>query len=164
MADFMFPESIDGAAVQWDERTGSGLALAVAVCVSRHLFSHDVLAVQRREDVGIVDPPRLCMPGGRIELGEHPRIAACRETLEETGMVLHQTDLEWLGAIDVESRRGGVIVVAVYWAMAPFTYVPGPGKGEPLMAPRWVPLDDLCDPRHERFAGPAKLARMVRRG
>lgn len=156
-------DSLAPRTVELTESVAAVYAEAVALCIQRHAYSPEVLAVQRREDVGVIDPPRLCMPGGRIER-EHPRVAGCREALEETGIVLAPKALRWCGAVQVESRGGGMIAVAVYLVLAPFCYEPGPGMGEPLMAPRWHPLDDLCDPRHGRFAGPATLARMVLRG
>ena len=143
--------------ISCDER--SSAIDAVAVCVQRHAYSPDVLAVQRREDIGVRFPIRLCMPGGKVESRETARAAAVRELLEETGVNVRAEGLRWLGAIEVESRTKGLLAVGVFWVLAPCTYEPGPGMGEPAMVPRWHALADLADEfAHGRFAGPALFA------
>ena len=131
---------------------------AVAVHVRRGRCSSEVLAVRRKEA-----PEILCMPGGKVEIGELPRAAACRETLEETGLDLRPNDLHWVGAIEIERRTSGLEMVAVFTATAPAGYEPSADIGEPGLDPQWIGIDDLCDPAQGRFAGPASLARMVHR-
>lgn len=121
------------------------------------------LAVQRLEDVGVLDQPRLCMPGGKVKRGEPVRAAAVRELAEESGIRLSVARVIYLGTVENESSRGGTITVAVY--LAPLGLEPNIDLAEPGLEPRWHPLDDLCDEqRHGRFARPAKLARLVTLG
>lgn len=76
------------------------------------------------------------MPGGFVELGEHPASAARRELLEELGLevtltdllgvYLHETDLaEWrqvtvyLGSADGEPQAGDGEIAEWGWFVAP---------------------------------------------
>jgi len=129
---------------------------AVAVCVQPCAEAKTVLAVRRRED-----PSILCMPGGKVERGESPRAAAIRELLEETGLVRTTQNLAWLGAVNVASRNGGSLTVAVFWTLADWLYTPAPTDGEPDLDPHWHDWADLADvSKHGRFAGPALLSRI----
>jgi 8-oxo-dGTP pyrophosphatase MutT (NUDIX family) len=129
---------------------------AVAVCVQPCAEAKTVLAVRRRED-----PAVLCMPGGKVERGETPRRSAVRELLEEAGLVREPQNLAWLGAVNVASRNGGSLTVAVFWTLADYLYVPGPTTGEPDLDPHWHDWADLADAsKHGRFAGPAMLSRI----
>ena len=133
--------------------THAAVAIAVPNASDRRL----VLAVQRVEDIGIRDPIRLCMPGGKIEFGESMARAAARELLEETGLDLLPERLIWIGSVLVERRLAGDrIAVAVMLAPPRSDFGTSHEHG---LNPRWHPLDDLCDERHERFAGPARLVR-----
>lgn len=127
---------------------------AVAVCIQPYAFSPTVLAVRRRES-----PDVLCMPGGKVERGESARSAAVRELREETGLAIRPKSLAWCGTVQVESRNGGMLTVAVFWALSSPIYEPGPGMGEPGLDPHWHDLKDLADDsKHGRFSGPATLA------
>ena len=129
---------------------------AVAVCVQPSAEAKTVLAVRRRED-----PSILCMPGGKVERGETPRRAAVRELLEEAGLVRAPENLAWLGAVNVASRNGGSLTVAVFWTLADWLYVPAPTTGEPDLDPHWHDWAELADAsKHGRFAGPAMLSRI----
>lgn len=131
---------------------------AVAVCVVRHAWSPEVLAVPRRED-----PAVLCMPGGKVERDETPRMAAVRELREETGAVVRARDLVWLGAIEETSRSGGTVIVGAFWALAPCVYEPTWSLGEPGCSPRWHEWADLADEsKFGRFARVAMFTRVAR--
>lgn len=134
----------------------------VAVLVPAPIAGY-ALAVQRLEDIGVLEQPRLCMPGGKVKRREPPRRAAVRELAEEAGIGLEPAQVIYLGAVENDSSRGGTIIVAVY--LAPRDLWPNIAMAEPGLIPRWHELDDLCDEdRHGRFARPAKLARMVTLG
>ena len=77
---------------------------------------------------------RWCFPGGYVDRGEDPALAAARECEEEAGLVLHQLQL-----LDV-SFNGRVIVIT-YAAHLPAEPAPIPGDDADLAA--WFAPSDL---------------------
>lgn len=92
----------------------------------------------------------MALPGGRVDPGDpHSRAAAERETLEEVGLALGDT--QWIGALsEMQVRLGGSDRRMV---LSPFVYDLGE---EPLpFAPNhevaeafWIPLAHLWDPNN----------------
>ncbi|HEX4494118.1 MAG TPA: CoA pyrophosphatase [Thermoanaerobaculia bacterium] len=85
------------------------------------------------------------LPGGRLDPGETPEMAALRELEEEVGLALPPASL--LGRLDDYATRSGfVITPVVVWG--------GDGAAPLRTDPREVagvyrvPLDDLLDPRN----------------
>ena len=61
------------------------------------LIVGDEILLQRRDKVSdILNPGKLAIPGGGVEPGENPHMAAVRELEEETGLVLHPSKFEFL--------------------------------------------------------------------
>lgn len=68
------------------EFTGAKLAL---------FLGHDLLVIQRDDKPDIPFPNHWDLPGGGRETGETPAQCALRETYEEVGLRLQETDLIW---------------------------------------------------------------------
>ncbi len=67
------------------------------------------------------------LPGGRIDPGETPEVAALREMHEEVGLVLGAGDI--LGTLDDYATRSGfVITPVVVWAGSARTLQPSPAE------------------------------------
>lgn len=65
------------------------------------------------------------LPGGRIDLGETPKAAALRETLEEVGLELGASDI--LGTLDDYATRSGFLITpVVVWAGSARKLQPSP--------------------------------------
>ncbi len=81
------------------------------------------------------------VPGGFVELGEHPADAARREVREELGLEVALTGL--VGEYVARSDRGGWLQITVY---------AGTAQGEPVPDPtevagwRWWPVAEVPDP------------------
>ncbi|HEY0601287.1 MAG TPA: NUDIX hydrolase [Herpetosiphonaceae bacterium] len=83
-----------------------------------------------------IDPGRgqWCFPGGYVDFGEAPEVAAIRECREETGLAIEQIDL-----LDV-SFNGRVIVIT-YVGQAPGEAVPIAADDADMVG--WFAPDDL---------------------
>ncbi len=67
------------------------------------------------------------LPGGRIDPGETPEVAALREMHEEVGLELTADHI--LGTLDdYETRSGFVITPVIVWAGSARTLQPNPGE------------------------------------
>jgi A/G-specific adenine glycosylase len=94
----------------------------------------------------------LALPGGKVEPGETPRSAACRELREETAILLAEEEL-----VDL-----GVRIAAGRWTLAPFATaaaVPPRARGE--LRTRWVAVERLGGERVA--AGVARSLHAARR-
>jgi 8-oxo-dGTP diphosphatase len=83
-----------------------------------------------------IDPGRglWCFPGGYVDFGEDPAVAAMRECREETGLMIPQVSL-----LDV-SFNGRVIVIT-YFAPAPADAQPAPADDADMV--EWFAPDSL---------------------
>jgi 8-oxo-dGTP pyrophosphatase MutT (NUDIX family) len=87
------------------------------------------------------------LPGGRMDSGESPEVAALRELGEEVGLKLGAgTSLGLLD--DYPTRSGFVITPVVFWADNPGALSPNPAE---VARVHLVPLEDLDAPDVPRF-------------
>jgi len=107
-------------------------------------FSSTLLVDHQRFDA-------LMPPGGRVEVGEHPRAAALRELHEETGIAGLLVD-ERPALVDVV--RGTTADGAAFQTFGlAFAVIADPGvplDGEPGQQPLWVPVRVRPERAHER--------------
>jgi len=87
------------------------------------------------------------LPGGRMDAGETPEVAALRELDEELGLKL--TGDKLLGFLDdYPTRSGFVITPVVFWADDPGALSPNPAE---VARVHLVPLEALDAPDVPRF-------------
>ena len=87
------------------------------------------------------------LPGGRMDAGETPEVAALRELDEELGLKL--TGDKLLGFLDdYPTRSGFVITPVVFWADDPGALSPNPSE---VARVHLVPLEALDSPDVPRF-------------
>jgi len=87
------------------------------------------------------------LPGGRMDAGETPEVAALRELDEELGLKLGGDKL--LGFLDdYPTRSGFVITPVVFWADDPGALAPNPAE---VARVHLVPLEALEAPDVPRF-------------
>ena len=87
------------------------------------------------------------LPGGRMDAGETPEVAALRELDEELGLKLSGDKL--LGFLDdYPTRSGFVITPVVFWADDPGALAPNPAE---VARVHLVPLEALDAPDVPRF-------------
>jgi 8-oxo-dGTP pyrophosphatase MutT (NUDIX family) len=87
------------------------------------------------------------LPGGRMDAGETPEVAALRELDEELGLKLSGDKL--LGLLDdYPTRSGFVITPVVFWADDPGALSPNPAE---VARVHLVPLEALDAPDVPRF-------------
>jgi 8-oxo-dGTP pyrophosphatase MutT (NUDIX family) len=87
------------------------------------------------------------LPGGRMDAGETPEVAALRELDEELGLKLSGDKL--LGFLDdYPTRSGFVITPVVFWADDPGALSPNPAE---VARVHLVPLEALDAPDVPRF-------------
>lgn len=101
------------------------------------LFIHDRRALLLRRRDGVDAPNCWAFPGGKIEAGETPRLAARREVWEETG-ILYVGPLLPIGLAD-----NGFQAFAASLDKAPL-----PVLNEEHTAYVWAPFDSLPEPLH----------------
>ena len=102
------------------------------------LGNADILLVQRK------DPPfkgSWSPPGGSCRWGENPKVAAVRETREETGQIVRTISL--LDVMDFKEENSHYI--AIFYEASP-TKANARAKvvvGEDVMDAKWISLSDL---------------------
>jgi 8-oxo-dGTP diphosphatase len=79
--------------------------VAVSVLVQR---AGQVLLVQRGHDPG---RGAWCPPCGFVDAGEHPELAAARETREETGLAVTIGALQAIYVVEDDPRGAGLLLV-----------------------------------------------------
>jgi 8-oxo-dGTP pyrophosphatase MutT (NUDIX family) len=85
---------------------------------------------------------QFALPGGRLDPGETPEVAALREISEEIGLFLDPTSV--LGRLDdFASRSGHLITPVVVWAGSDAILTPSPAEVQSVYR---VPLTDLERP------------------
>jgi 8-oxo-dGTP pyrophosphatase MutT (NUDIX family) len=97
------------------------------------------------------------LPGGRIDTGESPEAAVCRELCEETGLVLGAESV--LGRLDdYPTRSGFVITPVVLWSADPGEFAPNPAE---VAGVYHVPLAELDKPGVPRLVSIPESERPV---
>ena len=138
-----------------DER-GEKLRAAVAVVLrpgtdlldaatGHFLAAPELLFIRRAERSGDPWSGHIAFPGGRVEpRDEHIRRAAERETVEEVGLVLEESD--YVGRLDDLTGRSESVRVSAfcYVVERPTTLVLNHEVSDAF----WVPIDRLVDSAH----------------
>jgi 8-oxo-dGTP diphosphatase len=76
-------------------------------------------------------------PGGKVDPGEHPRDAACREVLEETGLLVEPLSRPAAAAVRTFRADWSPTLALSYAAIAD----EAPCTGEPGQPAQWQPVD-----------------------
>lgn len=76
------------------------------------------------------------VPGGKIDFGERLRVAAAREVLEETGLVVEVGPVIWAG--EHISSHGHIVLVDFLGSVTGGSLLPG----DDAAGAEWVPLDE----------------------
>jgi 8-oxo-dGTP diphosphatase len=90
------------------------------------------------------------LPGGHIEVGETPKVAAIREMKEELGVLLKPKDLEFFSAVARNTSEGES--VAYEFAIRDKDYEFRNAEPEKCSELLWVDLDALPDDVIDEFA------------
>jgi len=99
------------------------------------------ILLMRRSGTGFFDG-LYSLPGGHVEPGESVRQAAVREMREETGALLREADLQFLGVVHrlSDTNRIDFFMLARDWTGNPF--ICEPTKCDRL---EWFDCNDLPD-------------------
>lgn len=128
------------------------------------------LLLQLRDGNTEVDPHRWSLPGGHLDPGEEPLVAAHRELYEETGLKVDELRLFWRGLAPAGSFPGTVGEFSIFYAPTSATdadVVCGEGA-----AMRFVDRADVLTLEFgranaeivPRFLGSAEYRQLVRAG
>ncbi len=127
------------------------IGIAVHVAVFR---SGKILLGKRKGRIG---DGTWCLPGGKLEPGEHLAEGACRELLQETGLQANAADLRLINITNGPTDRGHYIH---------FTFLAPEIPGEPAVTEpdefeqwEWFSLHALPEPV---FFGQVKLLEALR--
>jgi len=86
-----------------------------------------------------------CPPGGHLEYGESFEVAAAREALEETGMVLDKNDITVCGVTNDLFEESGKHYVTVIMKTSKFKGTPTVAEPDKCAEWRWFAKDNLPD-------------------
>lgn len=138
----------------------SGAAPGVTVAAICFIQADDrVLTVRKR------GTSRFMLPGGKLEPGESPEAAACRECAEEIGVTVVPAQLESLGVWQgpAANESGQVITAHVFFSDMEIS----PDVSREIEEARWIPVQDpgamRLAPLMEQFVLPRLVARMTAR-
>ncbi len=115
---------------------------ALVLIVSRD----GALLMQHRDEHAPISPNRWGLPGGRIEPGETPILAAHRELLEETGLVVPDLKPFWTGPRPFEPGVAHEITMYAFCGRTDATQqdiVLGEGRSMSFIAPELAVSRDL---------------------
>ena len=113
----------------------------IAPSINVFVINDNKVLLGRRANTGWMDG-YLCPPGGHVEAGETPTIAAIREIQEELGVVVDPNDLEFLC---VAARNGSPEYVAYEFVIRDKDYQFINAEPEKCSELVWAGLDDLPD-------------------
>ncbi|MEJ7775089.1 MAG: NUDIX domain-containing protein [Nocardioidaceae bacterium] len=115
---------------------------------------HEVL-LQLRQNTGYMDGYWATAAAGHVEADESVFAAACREAVEELGVVVDQADLEPLTGMHRTQGNGRSVDERVDWffAVRRWDGEPQPLESDKAADLQWFALDDLPEPvvPHELF-------------
>jgi len=132
-------------------------AAAVALVLLPDSRGRSCFLMTRRAKTLRAHAGQWALPGGRIDAGESPEAAVCRELREETGLVLEPESV--LGQLDdYPTRSGFVITPLVMWSAEPGDLAPNPGE---VAAVYRVPLAELDKPGVPRLVSIPESERPV---
>ncbi len=132
-------------------------AAAVAVVLLPDDRGRACFLMTRRAKTLRAHAGQWALPGGRIDAGESPETAVCRELREETGLVLGPESV--LGQLDdYPTRSGFVITPLVMWSAEPGDLAPNPGEVAGVYR---VPLAELDKPGVPRLVSIPESERPV---
>jgi 8-oxo-dGTP pyrophosphatase MutT (NUDIX family) len=118
---------------------------AVAIVLTDHAGSLDLLLIERARRAGDPWSGQMAFPGGRVDVGDATaRAAAERETLEEVGLSLAESEL--LGRLD--DLPGRPVPPSDFAVSAFVFYANAPGLlalNHEVRDAFWFPLDSLAD-------------------
>ena len=131
-------------AASWHQEASPQNPLAAVAAILRPGKADlELLLIQRSQRRGDPWSGHLAFPGGRLEKGDPtPRAAAMRETLEEIGLTLQ--DSEFIGALKPLTGLSLPISVAAYTFL--INHTPSLTLNYEVQSAFWVPFSALKDP------------------
>jgi 8-oxo-dGTP diphosphatase len=84
--------------------------VSIVILVDRN----GAVLMQHRDGYAPVSPNQWTVPGGMVEPGESPEVAARREVLEETGLVVDALQLYWSGPRPYEEGFPHTVTVHIF--------------------------------------------------
>ena len=112
----------------------------IAPSVNVFIIHGRKLLLGRRADTGWMDG-HLCPPGGHVEKGESPIVAAIREVQEELGVTIQPSDLEF--ACVAARNTSPVEYVAYEFVMHSSAYTFQNAEPEKCSELVWVDINNL---------------------
>ncbi len=121
------------------------LSLVPAAYVA--LVRDDEVLLQQRQNTGYMDGHWSFSAAGHVERGESVTAAAVRETYEELGVRITESDLEPLCTIHRrQNERDGGQRVDFFFSVSHWEGEPTVQETEKSGGIRWAPLSDLPEP------------------
>ena len=98
---------------------------------------------------------RWNLPGGHLEVGEHPKAAAVREVLEET--LLDVTLGSLVGVYNGVSRT----MHSVRFVFEASSFMGSPGAGDEILEVQWMFPEEILAMRDDELVGPKFLREIL---